>query len=104
MVPMISQALLLALIFLAATAGLMFLIRSMRKLSLRVQFMVLLALGVSIGFLFMTIVQVPGFSVWLGISLIAVVFIASLFGVRIFLHSLAEDKAEGMGDIHKYDP
>ena len=101
---MISHVLPLALILLVVTGGLMFFIRSMRRFSLRVQFIALLALGVLIGFLFMTIVQVPGFSVWLGISLIAVVFIASLFGVRIFLHSLAEGKTEGTDDIHKYDP
>jgi len=81
-----------ALILAAATAGIVLLIWSMRRISLRAQFVVLLGLGILIGFVFMTIVQVPGFPLWVGISLIVIVFIASLFGVRIFLRSLALDR------------
>ncbi|MFZ0581922.1 MAG: hypothetical protein WAN72_20520 [Candidatus Acidiferrales bacterium] len=65
----------------------------MHKLSLRVQFMVLLGMGVTIGFIFLVIVQMPSFPEWFGVSLIAAVFMASLFGTRIFLRSMArEDK------------
>jgi len=89
---MLPGLLTFALILVAATAGIIVLIRSMRRLGLRAQFVVLLALGILIGFIFMTIVQVPGFPPWVGISLIVIVFIASLFGVRIFLRSLALDQ------------
>ena len=89
---MLPGLLTFALILVAATAGIILLIRSMRRLGLRAQFVVLLALGILIGFIFMTIVQVPGFPPWVGISLIVIVFIASLFGVRIFLRSLALDR------------
>jgi hypothetical protein len=81
-----------ALILAAATAGIILLTWSMRRLGLRAQFVVLLALGILIGFIFMTIVQVPGIPPWVGISLIVVVFIAGLFGVRIFLRSLSLDR------------
>lgn len=84
--------LILSLILAAATVGIVLLVWTMRRLSLRAQFVLLLALGVLIGFIFMTIVQVPGFPVWAGVSLIVIVFIASLFGVRIFLRSLALDR------------
>jgi hypothetical protein len=89
---MLPRLLTFALILGAATAGIILLTWSMRRLSLRAQFVVLLALGILIGFIFMTIVQVPGFPPWVGISLIVVVFIAGLFGVRIFLRSLALDR------------
>ena len=89
---MLPRLLTFALIVVASTAGIVLLNWSMRRLSLRAQFVVLLALGILIGFIFMTIVQVPGFPPWVGISLIVVVFIASLFGVRIFLRSLALDR------------
>jgi hypothetical protein len=89
---MLPTLLTFALILVGSTAGIVLLNWSMRRLSLRAQFVVLLALGILIGFIFMTIVQVPGFSPWVGISLIIVVFIASLFGVRIFLRSLALDR------------
>lgn len=67
------------------------LVRSMHKLTLRVQFMVLLGMGVSIGFIFLVMVQMPSFPEWFGVSLIAAVFIASLFGTRIFLRSMAQE-------------
>ena len=89
---MLPGLLTFALILVAATAGIILLTWSMRRLGLRAQFVVLLALGILIGFIFMTIVQVPGFPPWVGISLIVIVFIASLFGVRIFLRSLALDR------------
>jgi hypothetical protein len=89
---MLESLLMLALILAAATTGIILLTWSMRRLGLRAQFVVLLALGIMIGFIFMTIVQVPGFPLWIGISLMVVVFVASLFGVRIFLRSLALDR------------
>ena len=92
---MLPRLLTFALIVVASTAGIVLLNWSMRRLSLRAQFVVLLGLGILIGFIFMTIVQVPGFPPWVGISLIVVVFIAALFGVRIFLRSLALDRDGG---------
>ena len=87
---MISHRLLIG-ISIAALLGVFLLVRSMHRLRLRVQFMVLLGLGVSIGFIFMVIVQLPSFPEWFGVSLVLVVFIASLFGTRIFLRSLSQE-------------
>jgi hypothetical protein len=89
---MLPPLLTFALILVSATAGIILLTWSLRRLGHRAQFVHLLALGILIGFSFMTIVQVPGFPPWLGISLIVVVFIAGIFGVRIFLRSLALDR------------
>jgi hypothetical protein len=89
---MISYRLLIGL-SIAALLGVFLLIRGMQRLGLRVQFMVLLGLGVAIGFLFLVMVQMPSFPEWLGVALMLVVFVASLFGTRIFLRSLSlEDK------------
>jgi len=77
--------------------------------------MVLLGLGVSIGFIFLVMVQLPSFPEWFGVSLLLVVFVASLFGTRIFLRSLSqedkktEDEARaeyqrGSGDSDLADP
>jgi hypothetical protein len=85
----------LLLIPVAVAAGMVLLVRAMRKLGLRPQFMVLLILGVSIGFIFLVMVQMPEFPQWLGVTLLWMVFIASFFGVRIFLRSVAlEEKDE----------
>jgi hypothetical protein len=89
---MISYRLLIG-ISMAALLGVFLLVRGMHKLRLRVQFMVLLGMGVTIGFIFLVMVQMPSFPGWFGVSLVLVVFIASLFGTRIFLRSLSlEDK------------
>jgi hypothetical protein len=85
---------LLILIAIGATAGVFLLTRLMDKLSLRAQFMILLGMGLSIGFIFLVMVQMSAFPMWLGISLVAVVFIASLFGTRIFLRSLSQEERE----------
>lgn len=85
---------LMILIALGATAGVFLLTRAMHKLPLRAQFGVLLGLGVSIGFIFLMMVQMASFPMWLGISLVTVVFVASLFGSRIFLRSLAQEERE----------
>jgi Ca2+/Na+ antiporter len=84
----------LLLIPIAVAAGMVLLIRAMRKLALRPQFMVLLVLGVSIGFIFFVMVQMAQFPQWLGVTLMAIVFIASLFGTRIFLRSVAQDEED----------
>jgi hypothetical protein len=94
---MLPRLLAFALISAAATAGIFLLTWSMRRLGLRAQFVVLLALGILIGFIFMTIVQVPGIPSWVGISLIVIGFIAGLFGVRILLRSLSLDLDGGCG-------
>ena len=87
---MISYRLLIG-ISIAALLGVFLLVRSMRRLSLRAQFMVLAGLGVAIGFIFLVMVQMPSFPEWFGASLVVIVFISSLFGTRIFLRSLAQD-------------
>ncbi len=78
-------------ISIASLLGVFLLVRSMHQLSLRVQFMVLLGMGVTIGFIFLVMVQMPSFPEWFGVSLILVVFMASLFGTRIFLRSLSQE-------------
>jgi hypothetical protein len=78
-------------IAIAALLGVFLLVRSMHRLKLRAQFMVLLGLGVTIGFIFLVMVQMPTFPEWFGVSLMAVVFVASLFGTRIFLLSMSQE-------------
>ncbi len=85
---------LLLLIPVAVAAGMIPLIRAMRKLALRPQFMVLLVLGVSICFIFLIMVQMSEFPQWLGVTLVVIVFTASLFGTRIFLRSLAQEEKD----------
>ena len=75
---------LLLMIPIGVAVGMVLLTRAMRHLALRPQFMVLLILGVSIGFIFFVIAQMPEFPQWLGVTLVVIVFIASLFGTRIF--------------------
>jgi L-lactate permease len=88
---MISYPTLIA-IALAALAAVSLLVHSMHRLQLRAQFMVLLGLGVTISFILLVMVQAPHFPEWFGVSLVVVVFVASLFGTRTFLRSLAEDE------------
>ncbi len=85
---------LLVLILVLTTVGVSVLTWSMRRLSLRAQFLALLVLGVLIGFLFLILVQVPDIPHWLAISLIMIVFVASLFGLRIFLRSLRKEEQD----------
>ena len=91
---LVSIPLTLVLIAIGATAGVFLLTRIMHGLTLRAQFGVLLGLGVAIGFLFLMMVQMAWFPMWMGVSLVTVVFIASLFGTRIFLRSLAQEERE----------
>ena len=94
---------LLLLIPIAVAPGMILLIRAMRKLALRPQFMVLLVLGVSIGFIFLIMVQMPEFPQWLGVTLVVTVFIASLLGTRIFLRSVAQDEKDEDDKIRAED-
>jgi|HubBroStandDraft_6_1064221.scaffolds.fasta_scaffold726365_2 hypothetical protein len=78
--------------------------RVMRRLRLRAQFMVLCGLGLSIGFIFLALVELSGFSVPLGTLLISIVFVASLFAVPIFLRSLDQEETDEDlpdGSMHK---
>jgi NAD/NADP transhydrogenase beta subunit len=94
---------LLLLIPIAVGACMILLIRAMRKLALRLQFMVLLVLGVFIGFIFLIMVQMAEFPQWLGVTLVVIVFIASLFGARIFWRSVAQDEKEEDEEIRAED-
>jgi hypothetical protein len=67
----------------------------MHRLPQRAQFLVLCILGLSIGFLFLTLVELPTFSVPLAVVLLTVVVCASVFAVPIFLRSLDEEKKDG---------
>lgn len=87
---MISYRLLIG-ISIATSLGVFLLVRSMHRLSLRAQFMVLLGLGVTIGFIFLVMVQMPSFPMWFGVSLVVIVFVASLFGTGISLRSLSQE-------------
>lgn len=79
--------------------GVFLLTRIMRRLRPRAQFMVLCGLGLSIGFLFLALVELPSFSVPLGVLLMTIVFVASLFAVPTFLRSLdQEENDEGLSD------
>jgi len=53
---------------------------------------VLLVLGVSIGFIFLIMVRMSEFPQWLGVTLVVIVFTASLFGTRISLRSVAQEE------------
>jgi membrane protein implicated in regulation of membrane protease activity len=66
----------------------------MRRLSLRTQFLILLAIGVSISFVFLMIVQLPEYRSWLATLLVLIVFVAAPFAVRIFLRSLTQEENE----------
>ena len=63
---MISYPLLIG-IGIAAVLGVFLLVRGMQRLSLRAQFMVLLGLGVTIGFIFLVMVQMRSFPEWFGV-------------------------------------
>ena len=94
---------LLLMIPIGVAVGMVLLTRAMRHLALRPQFMVLLILGVSIGFIFFVIAQMPEFPQWLGVTLVVIVFIASLFGTRIFLRSVAQDEKDEDEEIRSED-
>ena len=68
---MISYPTLIA-IALAGLVAVFLLVRSMHRLQLRAQFMVLLGLGVAISFILLVMVQAPHFPEWFGVSLMVV--------------------------------
>lgn len=84
----------LILIPLAFAAGVILLTRSMRRMRARSQFLVLLGLGLSIGFTFLVMVQMPDFPWWLGISLMVVVLTAGPFATRSFMRSVKQEEEE----------
>lgn len=65
------------------------------------QFLVLLAMGVSMSFLLLMIVQLPEYRSWLATLLVLMVFIASPIAVRIFLQSLTREENEQPDNVHK---
>jgi membrane protein implicated in regulation of membrane protease activity len=85
-------------IAMVGAAGVYVLTRTLGKLGYRAQFMVLCGLGLSIGFLFLAFVELPSFSVSVGVLLVSIVFVASLFAVRIFLQSLDHENDEWDAD------
>lgn len=85
----------------AAIAGVVFLVWCTRRRSLLAQFLVLLAMGVSMSFLLLMIVQLPEYRSWLATLLVLMVFIASPVAVRIFLKSLANEENEQADEAHK---
>jgi predicted membrane channel-forming protein YqfA (hemolysin III family) len=89
------------LLLFSAAAGVFFLLSFARRFSPLVQFFVLLAMGVSMSFLLLMIVQLPEYRSWLATLLVMVVFIASPIAVRLFLRSLTEEENEQANGIHK---
>jgi hypothetical protein len=92
----------LLLIPVAVAAGMVLLVRAARSGSGR-NFMVLLILGGSIGFIFLVMMQMPEFPQWLGVTLLLIVFIPSFFGVRIFLRSAALEETDQDDKIRAED-
>ncbi len=91
----------LLLLPVAAAAGILFLVWCTRKFSLLAQFLVLLAMGVSVSFLLLMIVQLPEYRSWLATLLVLMVFIASPIAVRIFLRSLSKEEDGQADEAHK---
>jgi hypothetical protein len=92
----------LFLLTFAATALILFLVWCTRRLSLRAQFLVLLAMGVSVSFLLLMIVQLPEYRSRLATLLVLMVFIASPFAIRIFLRSLTQEENGRADEVHKH--
>jgi hypothetical protein len=83
-----------------ATGGILFLMWCTRKLNFVAQFLVLLAMGVTLSFLLLMIVQLPEYRSWLATLLVLMVFIASPIAVRIFLRSLKKEENEKAEELH----
>jgi hypothetical protein len=98
----LARAALIFLIPAAAAAGIVLLVWCTRRLSLRAQFLVLAAMGVTIGFVLLMIVQLPEYRSWLATLLVLVVLGASPFAVRIFLRSLTEEENEQADEARKH--
>ena len=90
----------LILIPLAVAAAIGILTQRMRRMKPRAQFLVLLVLGVVMGFTFFAMVQLPQFPLWLGISLVVIVLTVSPFAVRTFVRSLIQDE-EQANETHR---
>ena len=56
-----------------------------------------------LGFIFLIMVQMPEFPQWLGVTLLVIVFMASFFGVRIFLRSVGEEEKDEDDKIRAED-
>jgi hypothetical protein len=91
------------LVPLVAAGGILFLLWCTRKLNLVAQFLVLLAMGVSISFLLLMIVQLPEYRSWLATLLVLMVFIASPIATRIFLRSLKKEENEKTDEPQKHE-
>ncbi len=85
----------------AAIGGVLLVVWCVRKRSLLVQFLILLAMGVSMSFLLLMIVQLPEYRSWLATLLVLMVFVASPIAVRLFLQSLSIDESERADEVHK---
>ena len=85
----------------AAIGGVLLVVWCVRKRSLLVQFLMLLAMGVSMSFLLLMIVQLPEYRSWLATLLVLMVFLASPIAVRLFLQSLSTDESERANEVHK---
>ncbi len=90
----------LVLLF-AAIGGVLLVVWCVRKRSFLVQFLILLAMGVSMSFLLLMIVQLPEYRSWLATLLVLMVFLASPIAVRLFLQSLSTDENERTNEVHK---
>lgn len=89
----------LVLIPLAFAAGVLVLVRSMSRMRPLVQLAVLAVLGLSVGFTFLVMVQLPEFPRWLGISMMVVALVAAPFATRSALRSVAqEDERRSRGE------
>src|SRR3984885_12802265 len=80
----------LFLIPVAVAVGMILLNRGMRRLALRPQFMVLLVLGVSIGFIFLVILRMPELPRCRGANLLGIGFRVSFLGVSSCRRSSAQ--------------
>jgi DMSO reductase anchor subunit len=98
---MITSALRWLLLLFAAMGGVLVLVWCVRKRSLLVQFLILLAMGVLMSFLLLMIVQLPEYRSWLATLLVLMVFLASPIAVRLFLQSLSTDESERANKVHK---
>src|SRR5258708_20764871 len=81
--------------------GVLLVVWCVRKRSLLVQFLILLAMGVSMSFLLLMIVQLPEYRSWLATLLVLMVFLASPIAVRLFLQSLTTHESERANNFHK---
>ncbi len=84
----------LVLIPLAFAAGVILLVRGMSGMRPRRQLLVLAGLGLTIGFTFFVMVQMPEFPQWLGISLMVVALTAAPFATRLFVRSVMQEDEE----------